>query len=235
MGQAAVLTSMVCDISSHNSSLSHARCKRNAAHLRGTRGAPLRSCLDRGVGLESFWLRLIYSGRVELARPLPYVAEDRTAVRVRPRLYTAASSRQYICWLLLPLARAHPGRGRAIGRMPPSSPPEHVPWGGEPRDARYQSLPSISHHVLCGQAPSAWLRSCGGRAPTYPRQPAPDCRRAHLARGISHRSSRTCGPESPKRTARRATARAPARSSSQTTPPTHLACPRASEPAGPGG
>ena len=68
-----------------------------------------------------FWLWLVsLLVRWALTRPLRYVAEGRTAVRVRSRLYTATLPRQYISWLLLPVARAHPGRKRAQGRTPPS-------------------------------------------------------------------------------------------------------------------
>ena len=47
MGQAAVHTSIACDVFSYDSSLSHARCERHAGHLRNKRGPSVRSCLGR--------------------------------------------------------------------------------------------------------------------------------------------------------------------------------------------
>lgn len=132
-------------------------------------------------------------------------------MHARSRLPSAASSYQCISWRLLPRGpgapRARAGQredtpffspiARAVVRKP------HGPW--------YQLLPSMSRHLLRRQVSSSRApRTRGGRAPTYPRRPAPDWWAAYLAKGGHLHSSRTCGPEYPREATHSSTARAPA-------------------------
>ena len=101
----------------HNSSLSHLHAAEEMELTLGTKGV-LFKVLPRLRGRA--WHLRFWSLSKALSRSIAPCGNDRTAVRVRPRPYTAASSYQCIRRLLLHGTRAYPGHERAIGRALPS-------------------------------------------------------------------------------------------------------------------